>query len=105
MNGNEIYKSPDSELEQPEANFAKKYGAWRRFYITFLFAFPIFMAIIIGTTPKEAWFLGGIGSATFSIFSGLIALLIPVQRKAVFVSAGVILGVLTAAVIGNSLSP
>jgi 4-hydroxybenzoate polyprenyltransferase len=98
----EVYAPPNSELENELSGKTKTYGWWQRFYITFLWGFPVFMGFVILGTAKETWIYGAIGSAMFSIGAGIVAMLIPVQRKSVFVTVAVFLGLVTAYIIGTN---
>ncbi len=101
MQDNEFYAPPNSSLERGPSTESKKYGVWQRFYITFLWGVPIYMIFVMLGTPAESWGYGAVGSVVFSIGSGIIAMFIPVHYKSVFATAGILLGIITAGVIGT----
>lgn len=103
MNNNEIYSPPRSDLGEESVTRAK-YGFFKRFYITFLWGLPVYMFFVIIGTTRQEWLMGAVGSAMFSFASGLVAMLIPIQRKSVFVSISLVLGILLAILLGNQMS-
>lgn len=96
-----FYNAPESDLGVDVAQ-KKTFGLFKRFYITFLWGLPVYMFFVVLGIPKNMWFMGGIGSMAFSFGSGVVAMLIPVQRKSVFVTISLIFGVLTATFLGIS---
>jgi len=100
MDTSSPYQAPKSKLDTEESMSSKRYGIWKRFYITFLWGVPIFMIFVILGTPKQSWLMGLIGSAVISVGSGVLAILIPVQSKRIFVSVGVVAGLVFAGVSG-----
>lgn len=103
MNNNEVYRPPSSDLGEESVTTAK-YGFFKRFYITFLWGLPVYMFFVIIGTPRQEWLMGAVGSAMFSFASGLVAMLIPIQRKSVFVTISLLLGILMAIYIGTQMA-
>lgn len=103
MDSNEIYSTPRSDLGD-EPLQKTKYGFFKRFYITFLWGLPVYMFFVILGTPADGWLNGAIGSAMFSFASGLLAMLIPVQRKSVFVTISLVAGIVVAILIGMKMA-
>lgn len=101
MSQENIYESPKSDLKEviPEQSMA--FRVWRRFYISFLWSLPIYMFFVVFGIPKESWLIGAIGSVIFSIGTGLLATFIPSNRKAIFASISIIIGLISAFALGT----
>lgn len=100
MDNCEAYKAPVSNLEKSGDVRPKKYGFMKRFYISFLWVVPIYMLIAMVGLPKESWVSGAIGAIIFAVFSGILSMLVPAQRKLIFVPFGVVVVFIISAVIG-----
>jgi hypothetical protein len=58
------------------------------------------MLITIGTQPQSKWFVGFIGSATFALFTAVVAMAIPTKRKIIFVPVSLLIAIVLALIIG-----
>ena len=76
----------------------------KRFLITIAWAIPIYLIIILFATPKTIWGSGIAGSLIFSLFSGIISMLIPAKHKTVLVSISIFVGIVSALIIGIIVS-
>lgn len=78
-------------------------GVGARFAWTAAIGFPVYMFFVL-FLPKEAWLMGALGSAMFAVFSGVIAMCIPVRNKAAFIVPSILIGVIAAYILGSSTS-
>ena len=79
----------------------RKPAAGTRFLLTTACAAPTYMAFVL-FGPREAWLIGALGSLILGLFSGLIALCIPVRTKILFILPSVLAGLVIAFVIGSA---
>lgn len=100
MSSENVYAPPESDLGKETVKKGYVSRAWRRLYISFIWAYPVFMFFVIAGTPRKGWAAGAIGSLLFSFGTGLLAAFIQSDRKVVFVPISILVGVTTAAVIG-----
>lgn len=103
MSDEDIYKTPDSNIDPVNAHdaSASRPGMAKRFIMTFAVSLLVFIALVLMTTAKAEWIYGIIGSVVLSVFSGIVALFIPVRSKLVFVSLGVIAGLTASYLVGT----
>lgn len=101
MTDDELRYTPATDTESAKSDNGKAVSPGRRFLITFLWAFPIFMAFVLGFTPREDLAMGVLGSAIWAALCGLIGMLIPSQNKSVFVTISVASGLVGALIIGT----
>ena len=73
----------------------------KRFYISFAWALAAFILIIIGTTPRDQWVSGFIGSVIFALLSGVMAMAIPTRQKIIFVPVSLVICFIIAVTIGK----
>ncbi len=102
MDEDDIYKTPEADLENQKKDKSVRISFGKKFIITFLWAVPTFMFFVMVYTPKERWLAGLIGSVVLSLLSGIIGMFIPSKNKIVIVSLGVFLGLFAAYIIGIS---
>src|SRR5690606_29569443 len=104
MNNNAAYKAPQSDLGQHEPENIKKSGLWRRFCITFFWSLPIFVLISVRHEQFAATIVAMITavivSIVLSVGCGIVGMLIPSQRKIIFIPSGIILFFLATTLIG-----
>ncbi|MCJ8503205.1 hypothetical protein [Desulfatitalea alkaliphila] len=81
-------KAEGSDKIYGETPAVKRAG--NRFLVTFCWSLPIYFLILSFAVTKETLFDGLIASLLMSLFSGIAAMLIPVRRKIVFVSIGIL---------------
>jgi hypothetical protein len=93
-------EKPKSDLKKQDKQLPTKVPVHKRFLITFLWAAPIFSLIILLAAPRniQTYCLGG--AMMLSLFSGLVAMLIPAKYKAVFVGVAIFVTIELAAMIG-----
>lgn len=103
MEEQNIYKTPEADVENLHSATLVNLSFGKRFLITFLWGLPIYIFFVVFYTPSETWFYGFIGSIVFSSGSGIIAILIPSKYKTVFVSIGVFSGLVVAYIVGTSV--
>jgi hypothetical protein len=84
-----------------EEDRPRKPSAGARFLWTAAIGFPVFFAFVL-MTSRETWLMGALGSVAFAVFSGLVALCIPVRAKALFIVPSILLFVVIAFLIGNA---
>ncbi len=100
MDNKEIYQAPESDLGRQES---ERYTLWRRFYLTFFCAIPVYMFFVMIGTPQESWPTGAIGAVVMAGFSGFIGMVIPAQKKRIFITAGIFIGLAGTLILGMSL--
>ncbi len=97
--------NPYAPTKAPVADAADDAGSkpsvGARFLWTAAIGFPVYMFFVL-FLPKDEWALGALGSAMFAIFSGLVAMCIPVKTKAGFIVPAIVLGVVIAYMLGRS---
>lgn len=94
------YAAPKSPVLSSEDENPKP-SAGTRFLLTTACAAPVYMAFTL-FGPREAWLMGALGSVILGVFSGLIALCIPVRTKILFILPSVLAGLVIAFLIGNA---
>ena len=100
MDISEVSNKMESGSKKVDRKLRTNVPVSKRFLITILWAIPTFLIIILLATPKTIWGPGIAGSLIFSIFAGVIAMLIPTRFKTVFVSISIFIVLLLAAIIG-----
>ena len=100
MDISEVSNKMESGAKKVERKLQVNVPVGKRFLITIFWAIPTFLMIILLATPKAIWGPGIAGSLVFSIFAGVIAMLIPTRYKTVFVSISIFIVLLLASIIG-----
>ena len=96
------YAPPKAEVGYGEGESKpSKPSAGARFLWTSLIAFPIFMGCVL-IAGGDNLLYGAIGSAVFAMFSGIIALCIPVRLKVLFIAPSIIVCLVIAYLIGTA---
>ena len=72
-----------------------------RFSITFAWSMALFILVVIFTLPTNDWFLGFIGSAIFSMLSGIIAMVFQTKQKIIYVTVSVFITFVIASIYGS----
>jgi hypothetical protein len=101
MSSENMYQPPASDLGGEAPNNTILFRGWRRFYISLLWSFPIYMFLVILSIQKGSLITGAIGSTVFAVGTGLVAAFIPAKRKMIFVPLSIVTGLIVAFLIGT----
>lgn len=75
-------------------------GLVQKFFMSTAIGFVIFVLIVLGTTPRQAWGNGFIGSVMFAAVAGIIAMIIPSKRKIIYLPSSIGLMLFVAMIVG-----
>jgi hypothetical protein len=101
MNDNSAYKTPEANLNEHKNVKSVKISVGKRFLITFLWAFLMYMAFLLLSSAKEDLHFQFIGFVFFSFCSGIVAMLIPTKYKIIFVSTGILVVIIAVYILGT----
>ncbi len=104
MASGQIYINPEPHGAVHHHPKASGFSPGQRCLMTFLWTIPIYVTMVLATGPKETWFVGVMGALILSLFSGVVALLIPTKNNLVFTCIGVCASLLLMAYIGASVN-
>ena len=89
MNDSERYKSPEPDIENQKLDNSEIDSAGKRFLITFVWAFPIFIYfLLLPFSHMRIYHFIGFVFVTF--MSGLVAMVVPSRYKFVYVGIGLL---------------
>ncbi len=94
MQDNKLYRPPAGSLldGSSQTKTPHRTSFIRRFVVTLLWAFPLFILISFYRAPVTDWLGLAIGSLFIALVSALIAMLIPTHFKSIYVTIGTLAG-------------
>lgn len=96
------YAPPRSEIAEspaPQTDTRPSIGA--RFLWTTAWAIPMYLFFVFFFSPSESWLVGSLGSVLLAMGCGLLAMCIPVRRKAGFIIPSLLAGLVFAYILGR----
>jgi len=94
MQDNHLYRPPAGSLlgGSSQVKTPQRTSFVRRFVVTLLWAFPLFIIISFYRAPTADWPGLAIGSLLIGLVSALIAMFIPTRFKSIYVTIGTLAG-------------